>query len=88
MSHQVPWSRAILDRFYEKAVLSEEEKFILETRAKNWSVSKQASALNMSESSVAKRIALLKKKYDAVQKDDDFLPPRKMSAKETWMDSH
>lgn len=89
MAKQVPWNRQILDNFCELALLSDEEKFIMETRIKGWSVSKQSMELGMSESSVAKRIALLKKKYDGVQKlHPDKLPERKFSASETWMDTH
>lgn len=88
MAKQVPWSSQIIKRFSELALLSDEEIFILETRAKGWSVSKQAQHLNCSESTVAKRIALLKKKYDSVQANDELLPPRRYSSKETWMDTH
>lgn len=86
--NEVLWNKPLVERFCELAMLSEDERFIVETRAKGWSVSKQAQALNCSESTVAKKIALLKKKYDAVQKHDDMLPPRRSSAKETWMDTH
>lgn len=88
MAKQVPWNKDIVERFSELAMLSEEEKFIVETRAKGWSVSKQAQALNCSESTIAKRISVLKKKYDKVQQNDNLLPPRRTSAQETWMDTH
>lgn len=70
-------------------MLSPEECYIMESRCKNVSVTAQAIHLNCSESSVHRMIALLKKKYDAVQREHpDKFPPRKYSAKETWMDTH
>lgn len=88
MAKQVPWNNFIYSRFCELAMLSEEEQFILRTRIQNWPVSKQAMELNCSESLIHKRINMLKKKYDAVQKLDSRLPERKKSAKETWMDEN
>lgn len=89
MSKQVPWNSDILNNFCSLALLNEEEIFIMETRIRGWSVSRQGMELGLSESAVAKRIALLKKKYDRVQEQHpDKLPPRRFSAKETWMDEH
>lgn len=89
MAHQVAWNKHIVEAFVKYGMLSNDEAFIVETRAKGWTVSKQAQYLNMSESAVHSKIALLKKKYDIVQKNvPDLLPPRKFSAKETYMDTH
>lgn len=89
MAKQVKWTSGIYNSFCKWGMLSEDESFILETRIKGWGVTKQAQALNKSESSVHKMIAVLKKKYDAVQKEHpDELPPRRFSAKETWMDEN
>ena len=46
----------------EKAMLNEELKQILEMKIKNYSITKMAMELNMSESSVNRRIKQLKKK--------------------------
>lgn len=88
MSKQVPWNKVITERFIELAMLSKEEQAILRTRASGWTITQQSMELNMSESKINKIIARLKVKYDAVQKYDPLLPPRKTSAKETYMDTH
>lgn len=89
MAKQVKWTADKLEAFKKYALLSPDEAFIMETRIKGWSVTKQAQEMSRSESWVHKSIALLKKKYDAVQAEHpDELPPRKFSAKETWMDEH
>lgn len=46
----------------EKAMLSEDLKQILEMKIKNYSITKMAMEMNMSESSVNRRIKQLKKK--------------------------
>ena len=46
----------------EKAMLSDELKQILEMKIKNYSITKIAMEMNMSESSVNRRIKQLKKK--------------------------
>lgn len=88
MSHQVPWNKIIVERFIELAMLTEDEEMILRTRVAGWSRTQQADKLGMSISTVDKIIANLKIKYDGVQKYDPLLPPRKSSAKETWMDNN
>lgn len=88
MSHQVPWNKIILETFVEEAMLTKEEEWIMRTRVAGWSRTKQAMELNMSTANVDKIIARLKKKYDKISKYNALLPPRKSSAKETWMDTH
>lgn len=88
MSKQVPWNKVIVERFIELAMLNDEEQEILRTRVAGWTITEQSIKLNMSESKVNKIIARLKVKYDNVQKYDVILPPRKFSAKETYMDNH
>lgn len=88
MAHQVPWNKIIVETFIEEAMLTKDEEWILRTRVAGWSRTKQALELNMSIASVDKIIARLKKKYDGVAKMNPLLPPRKNSAKETWMDEN
>lgn len=88
MSKQVPWNKIIVEHFIELAMLSEEEQMIIRTRVSGWSRTKQANELGMSLTTVDRIIARLKKKYDKVQKYDPLLPPRKFSAKETWLDNN
>lgn len=89
MAKQVKWTKKVLEEFIELAMLSEDEIYIMQTRVKDVPISVQAQTLNVSESTIHRKIALLKKKYDAVQKEHpDIFPVRKESAKETWMDNH
>lgn len=88
MAHQVPWNKKIVETFISEGMLSSDEAFIIRTRAMGWTVTKQARELCVSESTVHNMIALLKKKYDIVQAYNPDLPPRKQSAKETYMDTH
>ena len=89
VSHQVLWTRQILDEFYKQASLSDIEIEIMETRALNgWTRTKQAMEYNMSLSTLDRHIKRLKVKYDIAQKKSDILPPRKFSAKELYMDTH
>lgn len=88
MTHQVLWTKTIVEEFIKEAMLSDEEEFILRTRAKGWTVTQQAEALHCSVDTINKKIALLKKKYDKVQEYDPLLRPRKSSSKELYMDTH
>lgn len=89
MAHQVIWTKEVLENFIELAMLSEEEVFIMRTRIKGWTVTRQAIELNKSESSVHRSISLLKKKYDKVQAEHpEIFPPRRFSMKEAYMDAH
>lgn len=88
MSHQVPWSKIILETFIIEANLSKEEEWIMRTRVAGWSRVKQCERLHISMSTLDKRIRELKKKYDHIQKTNPLLPPRKFSAEEVWMDTH
>lgn len=88
MAHQVPWNKIIVETFIEEAMLTKDEEMILRTRVAGWSRTQQAMELGMSIATVDKLIAGLKRKYDYVQTYNPLLPPRKMSAKEIWMDNN
>lgn len=88
MAHQVPWNKYIVERFEELAMLTEEERMVLRTRVSGWSITKQAMELNLSPATVSRIIKRIKQKYDAVQKFDPLLPPRRPSAQETWQDNN
>ena len=61
---------------------------IMRTRVAGWTRTRQAAELCMSLSTVDKIISRLKVKYDHVAKYNPILPPRKMSAAETYMDNN
>lgn len=88
MSKQVPWNKLIVEEFCKEAMLTKDEEMILRTRVMGWSRTQQSLELGMSVATVDRIIATLKMKYDNVQKYDVLLPPRKPSAKETWMDEN
>ena len=88
MSHQVIWTRKILDAFIAEAALTSEESEIMETRVAGMTRTQQAFYFNTSVSRIDKIIARLKIKYDAAQKHSSILMPRKNSAFETYMDMH
>ena len=88
MSKQIAWTKFIYETFCEEAMLSETERFIMRTRIEGWPVTKQAMHLNMSEANVHRIIRILKIKYDKVAANNPKLPPRRHSAKETYMDTH
>lgn len=88
MSKQVPWNKIILEEFIRLASLSKEEEEVMRTRVAGWTVTEQSMKLGMSVSKVNKITQRLKVKYDGVQPYSCILPPRKFSAKETYMDTH
>lgn len=83
------WTKDTLAFFIDKAMLNDDEIFIMENRVKGMPVSAMAMNLHCSESTIHRNISNLKKRYDVVQKEyPDVLPIRKKSAKEEYMDSH
>lgn len=89
MAHQVKWTKTVLEAFIEAAMLSEDEEFIMRTRCKGWTVTKQAMTLHKSEATVHRMIRTLKDKYDIVQAENpEVFPIRRDSDVEIYMDSH
>lgn len=89
MAKEVLWTDKLTEAFIQKAALSEDEAYIMRTRARGYTVTQQSIALNKSPSSVARTIAKLKQKYDAVQKEyPDEFPERKSSKVEKFMDDN
>ena len=80
----MPWDQQILDEFIRRALLSEEDQWLLRSRIGGMSRSQQAEHLGLSERSVDRRISRLKAKYDHVQRGSSGLPPRRRRAADTW----
>lgn len=74
-----------LDRL---AGLTDLEKEIIEMRCKEYTLTQMEMALNMSRSTVCRRIRNILKKYDTVQPYSDVLPKRRVSEKEDYMNTH
>lgn len=77
MTDKLIWNKLILDEFCSIALLSDSERFLVESRIKGLTILEQAEQLNLSVSSVNRMIRRIKDKYDNVQKYSDVLPKRK-----------
>jgi len=89
MANQVIWTDRLTKLFEEKAMLNEEECFVLETRARGYTTSYQADALGCSVQTIHRMVSKLKKKYDAVQEEfPDQFPKRITSKVEKFMDEN
>ena len=76
MTKQVFWTKKVLEEFIKEGNLSKRQEYIIRTRVAGYTITKQASELNLSIDPVNKDIAQLKKLYDATQVNSDILPPR------------
>lgn len=83
------WTDELTEKVIQRCMLSKDESDILKTRVRGYTVKQQALAFDMSESTVARLISGMKKKYDAIQKQyPDEFPLRKTSKTEEWMDKN
>lgn len=83
------WTDELTEKVIQKCMLSDDESKILKTRVRGYTVKQQALAFDMSESTVARMISEMKKKYDAIQKQyPNEFPLRKSSKNEEWMDKN
>ena len=64
MTKQILWTKTIIEAFIEEGNLNERQEYIIRTRAKGYSILKQAEELNLSVDQVNKDIADWKKLYD------------------------
>lgn len=77
MTKQVFWTKTVLETFIKEGNLNERQIFIMRTRAAGYTISMQAEELGLSVDQINKDIAELKKIYDATQRHNSILPPRK-----------
>lgn len=76
MTKDIIWTKAILETFIEEGNLNQRQEYIVRTRAKGYSIPKQAEELNLSVDQVNKDIREIKRIYDVAQATSDILPPR------------
>lgn len=89
MAKGVSWNKKSFDTFAELAMLTDDEKSVLETRIKGWTRTKQSRELNISLATLDRIISRIKKKYDEVQPQvPDILPVRRYSKEEEYMDKN
>lgn len=88
MKPKVPWTKAMLEKFIEEGLLTEDEERILRTRIAGWSIVKQSIEFGMSTSSVSRIVRNIRRKYLGLQpKFPDIFPPLKLSKYELALDS-
>lgn len=75
MAHQVEWNARIINDFIREACLSDDEAFIIKTRARGMSIVEQSLKLNKSVSTINRMINGLKIKYDNVQREYPYMFP-------------
>lgn len=88
MSHQVLWTKVVVEEFIRIGGLTKEEEHVMRTRADGHTIVQQSLELGMSTRTVERIVRTLKRKYDAVQPYSVILPPRRHSAKELYMDNN
>lgn len=82
MTKQIVWTKQIVEAFISEAYLNERQAFIIRTRAKGYSIARQADELCLSVDQINKDIAKLKKIYDSIQESSEILPKRCKNSKE------
>lgn len=87
MTHQVPWTKTLLEDFIAEGLLTEDEENIMRTRIAGWSIVKQSMEFGMSTATISRIIKKVKKKYDYLHKQfPDRFPERKQSKFEQALD--
>lgn len=77
MAHQVGWTQSIINNFIREACLSDDEAFIIQTRARGMSIVEQSIKLNKSVQTINRMIKDLKIKYDIVQMENPSMFPKR-----------
>ena len=87
MTHQVPWTKTLLEDFILEGLLTEDEENIMRTRIAGWSIVKQSMEFGMSTATISRIIKKVKKKYDYLHKQfPERFPERKQSKFEQALD--
>lgn len=84
MTRQLILTKAVIETFIDEGNLNERQEFIIRTRAKGYTIARQAEELHLSIDQVNKDIAQIKKIYDVVQQANPTLPPRKKNKSELY----
>lgn len=84
----IPWTKTMLEKFIDEALLTEEEEKILRTRVAGWSIVRQSMEFGLSTATVSRIVQHLVAKYKVVQsKFPDIFPPFKESKYEKALNS-
>jgi len=76
MTKDIIWTKAVVEAFIEEGNLNSRQEYIVRTRARGYTIPKQADELHLSVDQVNKDIAEIKRIYDAAQVTSKVLPPR------------
>ena len=88
MKPKVPWTKTMLEKFIDEALLNADEEKILRTRIAGWSIVKQSLEFGMSTASVSRIVKNIQYKYMAIQPQfPDIFPPLKKCAVEKELDA-
>lgn len=80
MTPKIPWTKTMLEKFIEEALLTEDEIQVLRTRVAGWSIVRQSMEMGLSTATVSRIVKSITKKYKAIQpKFPDIFPPFKES---------
>ena len=88
MNPKVPWTKTMLEKFIDEALLTKDEEQVLRTRIAGWSIVKQAEEMGLSTATVSRIIKNIVKKYKRVQPlYPDIFPPLKKSKYDRALDA-
>lgn len=88
MKPRVPWTKTMLEKFIEEALLNEDEERVLRTRIAGWSIVKQSLEMNVSTATISRIVKSIHDKYKAIQPlFPDVFPPLKKSKFEDALDA-
>ena len=80
MRLKVPWTKPMLEKFIEEALLTDDEERVLRTRVAGWSITKQSMELGISPSTISRMIRNIRQKYVTIQTGSpDIFPALKPS---------
>ena len=89
MKTKVNWNEELYQNFSKYAMLSERDQEILRMRIMEFTMTEIAVETGWSLSTVKRRVEILLDKYDDVQeKYPDIFPPKRLSEKEQYMNTH
>lgn len=88
MKPKVPWTKTMLEKFIEEALLNDDEERVLRTRIAGWSIIKQSMEMGMSTASISRIVKSIRDKYVRVQPlYPDIFPPLKQTKYEKALDA-
>ena len=85
---KVPWTKTMLNKFIDEALLSDVEEKILRTRIAGWSIIKQSMEMGISTASISRIIKNIQTKYMIIQPQfPNVFPPLKIGKYEQALDA-